>query len=139
MTTSEHPYEEQQQREMAEQIRQLTAEKERLEKSNEQAALAVGMLGAQVDPSSMVRMRLDAFIDFIFARMGNTSDEIRKILSLQFEIEYNSQAAEALESVKAEVRKAQLGAGAGLSQDDLKKMFGGNGNGQNGPGGLFRG
>jgi hypothetical protein len=137
MTTSEHPYEEQQQREMAEQIRQLTTERERLEKSNEQAAVAVGLLGAQVDPASLVRMRLDAFIDFIFARMGNTSDEIRKVLSLQFEIEYNSQVAAALESVKAEVRKAQLGAGAGLSQDDLKKMFG-NGHGPGPGGGLHR-
>lgn len=90
---------------------------------------AIAKFGVMVAPDSLNRLRMDTFISYIFRRMGNISDEIREILTWQFEIEYEQRMAELLKEVKAEARKAVLGSGGQISEEQMRKMFGQNGGG----------
>lgn len=106
--------------------------------ANEQEILAMAQLGAMVNPESLTKVRLDAFIEFVFMRLGNVPPEVQKLLAVMFETEFEEKVAVALKEVKGDVRKAMLAQGSGASQADLKRMHQAerrNGNG----GGLFKG
>jgi hypothetical protein len=120
-------------------ISQLQERYQRLAEVNQREMMALAQMGAAVDPSSLNRMRLDMFISFIFARLGNTSDEVRQLLTLQFEVEYEDTVSTQLKNVKGEVRKAMMGLGAQVSEEQIKEMWRRQqgGNGGPGPGGLI--
>lgn len=115
---------------------------ERLRADNEQEVFAIAQLGGMVGPEAFNRIRLDMFIEFVFQRLGNVPPDVQRLLAVMFETEFETKMGETLREVKGEVRKAQLGAGSGLTESDLKAMWaqqnGGKKNG-NGGGKLFRG
>lgn len=112
--------------------------------ANGQEMRELAGLGLMLDNSSINRLRIDTFIAYVFRRMGNVSEEVRQILTWQFEIEFEERMAENLRAVKAEARKAVLGTAGQASEADMKLMWDaqqrarGNGDGPGpGPGGLI--
>jgi beta-xylosidase len=131
---------EQQEPDYAADIAELEAKHAQLAWQNVQEVEAIAQFGVMVDPSSINRLRIDTFIAYVFRRMGNVNEDIRKILTWQFEIDFEEKFGEQLKEVKGEARKAVLGMGGQVSPEQMQKMWGnGNGHGEPGPGGLFRG
>lgn len=104
-------------------IDQAQAQWMELTKNNVREMQSLAQMGAGIDPSYLIRMRLDMFISFIFARMGGTPDDVRTLLTLQFEVGYESAVAEQFRTAKSEIRKATMGLGANVSQDQIKTMW----------------
>jgi hypothetical protein len=93
-----------------------------LEQCNQAELTAIAQLGAQIDPGSLTLIRVNTFVSFVFQRLGTSSPEIRQMLTLLFETEYQEQIAETLKDVKTEVRKQMLTAGPPPSREQLKEM-----------------
>jgi hypothetical protein len=94
-----------------------------LEQCNQAELTAIAQLGAQIDPGSLTLIRVNTFVSFVFQRLGTSSPEIRQMLTLLFETEYQEQIAETLKDVKTEVRKQMLAAGPPPSKEQLKEMW----------------
>jgi hypothetical protein len=123
---------------------QLRKEEKRLTAHNNSEVEAIAAFGGEVDPASVTRIRLDAFIDFMFGRLGGVVPEVRELMRMQFEVAFETKIASELEGIKAEVRKMQLGMGANIPQSVIAKAWraqqNGNGGGSGpkpGPGGLI--
>jgi hypothetical protein len=111
-----------------------------LTEANGAEIAAIAQMGATLGADSVTRARMDVFIGFIFARLGATSPEIRRLLMMQFEVEFEERIGSMLTQVKGEIRKAILSSGSAASKEDLAKMWRQqNGNRQGGPGGTFPG
>jgi hypothetical protein len=123
---------------LAAEIVQLQAKYQRLTAANTQEMAALAQMGAGIDPSGFNRLRLDMFISFIFARLGNTSAEVRELLTLQFEVTYEDTVLRQLKAAKGEVRKATMGLGAQVSKEQIEEMWRRQQGGNGGPGGLIR-
>jgi hypothetical protein len=104
-------------------LRQLQAQLASLRQKNQAGMAALARMGAQLDGVSVIALRVDTFIGFIFARMGTVSDEIRQTLVTLFEIEFEERMTESVKDVQAQIRKAMLASGGAASQQDLKKMW----------------
>lgn len=107
------------------QLSEIQALQERvaaLSRENVKDAQAIGQMGAAIDPSALMQVRLNTFIDFIFSRLGNTSPEVRQLLSLGFEEQFEQRIHEVLDDVKGQVRRAQLSAGGQLDKDQLAQL-----------------
>jgi hypothetical protein len=122
-------------------LKELQGRLSSLEQRNQAGMESIGQMGAQLDPASLMFIRLNSFIGFVFQRLGSSSPEIRQILTTLFEIEYQERLAETLAEVRAEVRKASLGVGGSMSMKDMKRMWREqqNGKGQPIPPGLIGG
>jgi hypothetical protein len=118
---------------MAADIKAQELKMKRLRQHNEAELKAIGQMGIELDASAIAVIRLDTFIKFIFARLGNASPELRQMLTLLFETEYQEAVSESLKDVKSEVRKAMIGAAGNATKEQLQQMF----QQQNGHGGLL--
>lgn len=87
---------------------------ERLRAENNGRHAAIRQLGADIAPGFYSSIKIDAFIQFIFARMGNVTPEIRQLLTYQFEISFEQEVAAKLNEMKGEIRKAMLAAPMGM-------------------------
>jgi hypothetical protein len=135
------PQEETSQQSTGPDLKEAAARLDSLQQHNQAELGSIGQLGIQIDPASLMAIRLNAFINFVFQRIGTPSPEIRQMLTTLFEVEYQEQVSAALTNVKAEARKATLAAGGqSLSKDDLKRMWQAqqNGHGPESPPGFLR-
>lgn len=123
MSTPEGMTPEEINRQAAEDIPVLERRWQQAKSANDAEMISITQFGVTVDPGYLNKIRLDAFIAFIFARMGSVTDEIRQVLTLQFEIEAERRLAEQLTEIKADVRKADLGMGASVTPAQLRKMW----------------
>jgi hypothetical protein len=115
VTTQENP--------SAEELRQTEARLQSVKQHNESEISALAKMGAELDVGALNLIRVNTLVTFIFQRLGATSPEVRKMLTLLFEIEYQEAISEAFNDVKAEVRKAMLGAAGGASGDQIARMW----------------
>jgi hypothetical protein len=104
---------------------------EQLKRSNQEQLTAIAELGAELDPAVVSRLRIDTLVGFIFARL-NTNPNVRQMLEVLFEIQFQENMAEMLKSVKSDVRKATLGLGASVPVSQWEEIWrreqqGGNG------------
>lgn len=101
---------------------------------NQQLMQRIGQMGAVITDGPINRRRLDVFIKFLLARVGNLTPEQRAELEIQFEIEFEQDVSGLLTTAYEEVRKQFLaGGGPPVSPDQIMKLFGGgNGNGMGG-------
>jgi hypothetical protein len=106
-------------------VSQLERRWQDLTKANQRELMSLAQMGAALDPGFLNRMRLDMFIAFIFTRMGNVPEEVRKLLTWQFEVEFEATVAERLKDAKSEVRKAMLtqGIGNNIPEGQLQKLW----------------
>jgi hypothetical protein len=120
----------------AEELKETEARLQSLEQHNNSEIAALGKMGAELDVGAMTLIRVNAFIEFVFQRLGATSPEIRQMLTLLFEIKYQEAVSEAFDQVKAEVRKAMLGSAGGASKQQMQQMWNRmqNGHGETPPG-----
>lgn len=127
--------------EHAEEISALRKQHEALSEKNLGVLRAIGTLGAQIDPSMVASTRLNVFIGYIFSRLGNTSPELRQVLQLGFEVEFEQAMHDQLSEIQRQVRHAQL-TGGGVTMDQIKDLMARKSNGKPNagpPGGLLRG
>ena len=89
---------------------------------NHRDAQALAALGGAMDPSSMLLMRLDTFIGYLFDTLGSATPEQRQMLRLGFEERWELSVHQALDNAKGEVRRAQLAAGATLTPEQMQEM-----------------
>jgi len=105
-------------------IEQAEVRWQELDQANQRELMALVQMGAVVDPSYTNRLRLDTFISFIFERMGNVPVDVRKLLTLQFEVRCAESIAENLKGLKSEVRKAILTQGECiLPEEQLRQLW----------------
>lgn len=105
------------------QLDEAEPELKRLREANDQEMMSIAQLGGIINPDSMLKIRLDVFIEFVFTRLGNATPEIQRLLAVMFETAYEEKMAESLNGVKGEIRKAMLGAGSAVPQGDIERMW----------------
>ena len=79
---------------------------DKLRQRNIQKLQAIGQYGASVDPTNVIGIRLDTFLDLFL------NDEQR----IQFEFAFETRMSESLDKVLAQVRAASLTQGVSSSQ-----------------------
>jgi hypothetical protein len=123
-----------------EELKAAEAKLQSLQQHNEAELMAIAKMGAEMDGSALVAIRVNTFISFVFDRLGTSSPEVRQILTSMFEIEYQEQISETLNGLKSEIRKAMLAAGGSASPQQMRQMWqrGQNGHGETPPPGFTR-
>lgn len=91
-----------------------TAELEQLNAANKARVMALGRMGAQLDPSSVLSLRIDVLAEQVF---GKDSAAL-----LEYKLVFQRRLADALRELEGQVRQAQLAAGAHVSQRDVQAM-----------------
>ncbi len=107
---------------LAVQVKVAQAKLDSLQQRNNAELENLGGMGVQLDPSAINTIRLNAFVDFVFARL-NSSQDVRQLLSLQFEVDYQEKMTETIKTIRSEVRKAMLGSGGQASEQQLRQMW----------------
>lgn len=103
-------------------LAQATRIHAQLAESNKRDLDSIRKMGANIDPGMFLQIRINTFIQFVLTRLGNASDEIRQLLLLEFEANFERNIGEQLKFVKGEVRKASMGVGAALSPEQIRQM-----------------
>jgi hypothetical protein len=104
------------------QLAQATRIHQELAEGNQKDLAAIRQMGANVDPALFLQLRINTFIQFVLTRLGNATEEIRQLLLLEFEANFERACSEQLQFIKGEVRKASMGLGAALSPEQIRQM-----------------
>jgi hypothetical protein len=94
-----------------------------IEQHNNSEIAALAKMGAELDVGALTLIRVNTFIEFVFERLGTSSPEVRRMLTLLFETEYQEAVSKAFNDVKAEVRKAMIGSAGGASAQQMQQMW----------------
>ena len=95
------------------------AELEQLNDGNKARLLALGRLGAQIDPASVISLRVDVLAEQVF---GKDSAAM-----LQYKLTVQRNLAKALKQLEEKARQVQMAASALATPDQLRAMARANG------------
>lgn len=108
--------------EISEQLAAAKARHAEAEAARIKEVLAIQSMGAMVTDGILLQTRINTFIAFVLNRLGNVTDEVRHLLLEEFETQYELDLTKRLQDIRAEVRKASLGLGAGLTPQQVQQM-----------------
>jgi hypothetical protein len=90
----------------------LAEEAERLIAENKTALANLARQGAQIDPASLLNLRIDTLAELVLSEPG----------MLQFRLRFEQRVAEAINEIRAQLRTAQLAAGAYVPPRQVDQM-----------------
>lgn len=98
----------------ADQLAADTAELEGLNTANKARLQALSRQGVQIDPASVLSLRIDTLAQMVF---GEDSPRL-----IEYKLSVQRQLAEALRELEGEVRKAQFAAAGQMTPGQMKQM-----------------